>query len=122
MDVRGGVSVIRFHRKKKPILFLLLCAVLLASVPTSFAETLEFTLDNAVALGLRNSADVKAKQLAVSSSNKDVKAAKAAYYPGLSVGSDYSHRFTDDGVVGTSPPDKLGLSLDSARRYTPSDG
>lgn len=96
----------------KELVFLILFAVLLASVPASFAETIELTLDDAVALGLKNSADVKAKQLAVSSSNKDVKAAKAAYYPCLSVGSDYSHRFTDGGVVGTSPPDQLGLSLE----------
>jgi outer membrane protein TolC len=80
------------------------------------AQALTLTLEKAISIGLENSPDLKAARLAVLSSLKDVEAAKAARYPGLTLGSDYSHRFdgaaqgASDGTL-SSAPDRLDISL-----------
>jgi outer membrane protein len=89
--------------------------ILILSVsPCVFGDVLELTLKDAVALGLKNSLDVRSKQLALNAAEKDVKAAKSAYYPGITASTDYSHSFDNNqqgvGTIGYDP-DQLGLSL-----------
>jgi outer membrane protein len=107
----GGVSVRNSIRKS----WLVFCAALLFSVSASFAETIELTLDDAIELAIKNSDEVKIRQLALSSSSKDLKAAKASYYPDVAVSSSYSHSFTENdqaAVFGSHDSDQLDLSLD----------
>ena len=90
---------------------------LFACAASASAQALKLTLDEAISLGLENSPDVKAKEYAVLSSQKDVKAARAAYYPEVSAGSNFSHSFTRAGQAGSSgtvasTQDQIGLSLD----------
>ena len=90
---------------------------LFACAASASAQALKLTLDMAITLGLENSPDVKAKEFAVLSSQKDVKEARAAYYPEMSAGSNFSHSFTGAGQAGSSgtvasTQDQIGLSLD----------
>jgi outer membrane protein len=92
---------------------IIICLVSVSS--RVFAETLELNLDDAIKLGLKNSLDVKSKQLSVNAAQKDVKSAKAAYYPGISAGTGYSHQFdVNQQGAGTTAynPDQLDVSLD----------
>jgi HAE1 family hydrophobic/amphiphilic exporter-1 len=76
------------------------------------AQTLTLTLDMAISLGVENSPDLRAARLNLLSSQKDVKAARAARYPGLTLGSGYSRQFdTAAGGTLSSPPDLLDVSL-----------
>lgn len=59
----------------------------------AFADTLSLTLEEAVALGLKNSTTLRAKALAVVSAQADVKKAKSALYPGVSVSASWTHLF-----------------------------
>jgi outer membrane protein TolC len=83
-------------------------------------QVLTLTLEEAISIGLDNSPDLKAARLNVLSSLKDVEAAKAARYPALALGSDYSHRFdgavrsASDGAL-SSDPDRLDISLGLSR-------
>jgi outer membrane protein len=88
--------------------------LLLSASPCVFGDVLELTLKDAVALGLKNSLDIKSKQLALNAADKDVKAAQSAYYPGITASTDYSHSFDNNqqgvGTIGYDP-DQLGLSV-----------
>jgi len=57
------------------------------------AETIRLTLDEAIALGLRNSPSVKSKLIAVEASHADVRAAKSSYYPDFSANANWTHYF-----------------------------
>jgi outer membrane protein TolC len=78
---------------------LFLGAALVVPAPGAWAEnqtgtgtgTIRLTLDEAVALGLRNSSDIRMKTLEVAASLADVQAAKAARYADLSLSASYQH-------------------------------
>ena len=102
----------------KSLFIIVVLMILSISCPIIIsAEKLKLTLEDAIALGIKNSLEIKAKELALSASLKDVKAARAGYYPEVSLSSSYSHRFktsstdvTYDGAL--SNPDQIGLSID----------
>lgn len=78
----------------KTIFIIIVLMILSITCPSiEAAEKLRLTLEDAITLGIKNSLEIRAKELALSSSLKDVKAAKAGYYPGLSLSSSYSHSF-----------------------------
>jgi len=85
-----------YKRMHIAILGIITVFSLILGAQVSFAETLVLTLNDAIAIGLKNSLDIKSKQLAVDAAQKDIKSAKSAYYPGIMVSSGYSHRFDDD--------------------------
>lgn len=102
----------------KTILIIIVLMILSIKCPSiEAAEKLRLTLEDAITLGIKNSLEIKAKELALSSSLKDIKAAKAGYYPGLSLSSSYSHSFKTFNAGGVSDgsldnPDQIGLSFD----------
>jgi outer membrane protein len=57
------------------------------------AETMKLTLEEAIALGLKNSTTLKAKTVSLYSANASVKSAQAAYYPSVSATATYTHFF-----------------------------
>ena len=67
---------------------------------TGSAETLRLTLEQAVALGLKNSGSIDSAQLETRVAEEGVRSARASYYPGVSVSAAYTHIFkeikTDD--------------------------
>jgi outer membrane protein len=102
--------------KLKSAFYVVVISIGLVTVsPLAFAETLELDLEDAVALGLKYSLEVQNKQLALKVAQKDVKYAKAAYYPGIMASTGYTHSFDEDqkgtGVTAYYP-DQLNLSLE----------
>jgi outer membrane protein len=69
--------------------------LILFTVPihSASADTLSLTLEEAAALGLKNSTTLRAKALTVSSAQADVRNAKSALYPGVSVTASWTHLF-----------------------------
>jgi outer membrane protein TolC len=99
------------------VIALLLASVLLASPGELRGQDLTLTLDEAVALGLENSADLKAARLALQAAQAQAAAARAAYYPSVSASADWGHNFdpakSDDMVIpgwGTIPGQYLQAS------------
>jgi outer membrane protein TolC len=78
---------------KYPLSLLLCAGALFLLSGTAYGETMQFTLDSAVALGIANSTSLKAKQLAVASSRAGVAAAKSGYYPSFQAGANWVHLF-----------------------------
>jgi outer membrane protein TolC len=66
--------------------------VMHANLPAE-AETVRLTLDEAVALGLQNSATLQSKLISVEASQADVRAAKSSYYPVFSANVNWTHYF-----------------------------
>ncbi len=58
-------------------------------------ETLELTVDEAVALGLKNSTTLKTKLIAVNAASAAVQSSRAGYYPNVTLGSVYTHYFEE---------------------------
>jgi len=69
-----------------------LAAVVLAAAAAG-AETYRFTLEQAIAYGLQNSASIKSKALALEAAKQDLAAARSGYYPSISASLTYSHLF-----------------------------
>jgi outer membrane protein len=102
------------HGLKKVFYFVIFGLVLVYVSPMIFAETLELGLEDAIAIGLENSLDIKSGHMGVNAADKDVKSAKAAYYPGINAGTSYSHKFNEDQQTpGTTTynTDQVSLSL-----------
>jgi outer membrane protein TolC len=83
-------------RRYAALLSCLLSAVVLMSCAVAqhaFAETMQLTLDEVIALGLSNSATIQSKIIAVDASRVGVKVAKSGYYPGVSASVGWTHFF-----------------------------
>lgn len=73
------------------VVFLVMCAA-------SFSlqgETLELNVDEAVALGLKNSTTLQTKLIAVNAARAAVQSSRAGYYPNVTLGSVYTHYFEE---------------------------
>jgi outer membrane protein len=89
------------------------CMLFVSAGSLAFSETIEFGLDDAISYGLKHSSGIWVQELAHRASQKDLKAARAGYYPGISASADYSHRFTEAGTgLSYAHPDRVGMSLD----------
>ena len=64
------------------------CTLLVFSGSFAFSETIELGLEDAIVYGLKHSAGVWVQELAFRASQKDVMAARAGYYPGVSASAD----------------------------------
>jgi outer membrane protein TolC len=99
--------------KKWEILFFILMISFTAGAHIQ-AETLQLTLEQAIALGLKNSTTLKTKLLAVNAARASVQAAKSPYYPEISVTATYTHLFKREKVGDqyVSSSDPIGVSTD----------
>ena len=88
-----NVKSVKVRRHTCVLLSLFTVVLLFAAWQHVSAETLELTLDEAIALGLSNSTTIKSKLIAVDSSRAGVKAAKSGYYPGISASANWIHYF-----------------------------
>ena len=88
-----NVKSVKVRRHACVLLSLFTVVLLFAAWQHVSAETLELTLDEAIALGLSNSTTIKSKLIAVDSSRAGVKAAKSGYYPGISASANWIHYF-----------------------------
>lgn len=88
-----NVKSVKVRRHACVLLSLFTVVLLFAAWQHVSAETLELTLDEAIALGLSNSTTIKSKLIAVDSSRVGVKAAKSGYYPGISASANWIHYF-----------------------------
>jgi len=103
---------------KRAAVALLLIGVLGASLGAQAAY--RFTLQEAVAYGLANSAAIRTKALALAAAQADLVAAKAGYYPSVSAGVSYTHLFDQPyaeyplpiGKLYMSAADPIALSVD----------
>jgi len=85
--------------------------LLLAAALPAAADTYRFSLPEAVAYGVQNSAAIRSKALALEAARQDLAAARAAYYPSLSAGLSYTHLYPQPSYLGfPGPNDPLGLS------------
>ncbi len=84
--------------------FILAAALFFITALTGSAETLRLTLEQAVALGLKNSGSIDSAQLETRVAEEGVRSARASYYPGVSVSATYTHLFeemkSDDMTLG----------------------
>jgi len=92
-----------------------LMILLLAASPLLKAESLKLTLEEAVALGLKNSTAIQSKVLGIGAAEADLAAAKSAYYPSITAGSTWTHVFEEiEPIYGGIYPagrDPLSLTL-----------
>jgi len=93
-----------------------LMILFLAATPLLKAESLKLTLEQAVALGLKNSTAIQSKVLGMGAAEADLAAAKSAYYPNVTAGATWTHMFEEiEPVFGSylagSDPLSLSLSL-----------
>jgi outer membrane protein TolC len=58
-------------------------------------EIIELNVDEAVALGLKNSTTLKTKIIAVNAARAAVQSSKGGYYPSVTLGSVYTHYFEE---------------------------
>lgn len=80
----------------KNIMHLLSTIILVVTVvlPLSgYSETLNIGLDEAIALGLKNSCSIKSKILAVEAAKAGLQSAKSARYPSISTSASWTHLF-----------------------------
>ena len=70
-----------------------LCLLILVGAHIAGAETMKLTLEEAIALGIKNSTTLKAKAVSVYSAKAGVKSAKSAYFPSVSATTTYTHLF-----------------------------
>ena len=75
----------------KSFMLILLFFMILSKV--GFSEVLNIGLDEAIALGLRNSSTIKAKILAVEAAKASLQAARAARYPTVTTSASWTHLF-----------------------------
>ncbi|MFW6182019.1 MAG: TolC family protein, partial [Spirochaetota bacterium] len=75
------------------VIALLLASVLLVSPVGLHGQDLTLTLEEAVSLGLENSAELKAARLALQAARAQAAAARASYYPSLSASAGWQHNF-----------------------------
>lgn len=100
-----------------------LMILFLAASPLLKAESLKLNLEQAVALGLKNSTAVQSKVLGIGAAEADLAAAKSAYYPNITAGATWTHMFeeieptpgipgyTTDTYYSSSDPLSVSLSL-----------
>lgn len=91
-----------------------LMILFLAASPLLKAESLKLNLEQAVALGLKNSTAIQSKVLGMGAAEADLAAAKSAYYPNITAGASWTHMFEEiEPVYGVYPAgsDPLSLSL-----------
>jgi outer membrane protein len=89
--------------KKKGVLKGIIVSVLcITGVSSAYAQKLTLTLEEAIAVGIRNSQAVKAKQVAVQSAEQGVRSARSSLYPAVSVNARYTHLF-EPKTAGTTP-------------------
>jgi len=105
--------------KPKMIVILIIFSLVFCIITTlGYAEKLELTLDEAIAIGVKNRASLQSKLLAIYSAEAGVKSAKGSYYPDLSLSSTYTHLFEENksGVTistsYTSSQDPVSISVD----------
>ncbi len=104
----------------KRVAAFVLAAVVLAAAAAG-AETYRFTLEQAIAYGLQNSASIKSKALAMEAAKQDLAAARSGYYPSVSASLSYSHLYPQPESFGfyLSGSDPLSLSANlSQTLYT----
>jgi len=98
--------------KTRTLSFLMI--LFLAASPLLKAESLKLNLEQAVALGLKNSTAIQSKVLAMGAAQADLAAAKSAYYPNITAGATWTHMFEEiEPTAGTyyAASDPLSLSL-----------
>jgi outer membrane protein TolC len=101
--------------KIKNLSFLMI--LFLAASPLLKAESLKLNLEEAVALGLKNSTAIQSKLLRIGAAEADLAAAKSAYYPNITAGATWTHKFEEIEPVYVVYPvsiDPLSLSVSSA--------
>ncbi len=91
--------------------FSFLIILFLAASPLLKAESLKLSLEEAVALGLRNSTAIQSKVLDIGAAEADLAAAKSAYYPNITAGATWTHMFEEVEYPAGSDPLLLSLSL-----------
>jgi len=111
--------------KKKRLYIYLLIALFSFGFNIIYADTLKLTLEEAIALGIKNSNTLQQKMLAVASARASIAAAKSAQYPNVSMSVSYTHLFdqpkspevTFGGftIPGSymAPGDPISISLDA---------
>lgn len=96
---------------------IIVSALFFTGVSFVYAEKLTLTLKEAIAIGIKNSEAIKAKQVAVQSAEQGVRSAESSLYPTVSVSARYTHLFeqykTEDTTIGaTTIPGKYTSSQD----------
>ncbi len=97
MNVKSG----RVHRCSGILLSLLTTLFFLAAWQRVPAETLRLTLDEAIALGLKNSSNIQSKLIAVDSSRAGVRVARSGYYPEFWASANWAHLFEQTEISGS---------------------
>ena len=77
---------------------LVLCLLIIGGARIAGAETIKLTLQEAIALGIKNSTTLKSKAVSVYSSKAGVESARSAYYPSVSATATYTHLFDQNHV------------------------
>jgi len=103
---------------KRIVILIIFSLVFCITTTLVYAEKLELTLDKAIAIGLKNSASLQSRMLAIYSAEAGVKSAKGSYYPDLSLSSTYTHLFEENKsgvtipITYTSSQDPVSISVD----------
>ncbi|HEB10539.1 MAG TPA: TolC family protein [Spirochaetales bacterium] len=112
--LRTSVADVICAGKIKTLSFLII--LFLAASPVLKAESLKLTLEEVVALGLKNSTAIQSKVLGIGAAEADLAAAKSAYYPNITAGAAWTHMFeeiepSNFKYISGSDPLSLSLSL-----------
>ena len=78
---------------KRMVFFTFFAISLILSASIIYGKTLKLTLEQAIALGLKNSSSIQAKTYALQSAIAELKAAQAGYYPKVSATTSWTHLF-----------------------------
>jgi len=83
---------------------LIIIFLIISSSIVLYPETLSLTLEEAIALGLKNSTDIQSKLLAVYAARAAKQSAKSAYYPTVSTSASWTHLFDQPKISDNTKP------------------
>ena len=78
---------------KRGIYYSFMIIILFFTGLNLYGETLKLTLEEAIALGLKNSSSLQAKNYALQAAIAELKAAEAGHYPNISASASWTHLF-----------------------------